>query len=247
MGGQPVGRAGVSRPSNARDCRRRTCPGVVQLAGCTVIVGAREGSTCSGGIHNTRSGHPFGGGMVCHLRGSVRESSIPAWASGPTRVRVVRSVRPPKSQDVMWSICENAGGVAGPGAELAPSSPTRARYWSTDPSRRDRPRNSDRPWKSMTCRKRSRASQVSTSWSTVIRTPASVTAVPVRAASCSRVTAATMVVEPVQGQVPYHARNPRLWRRTVRHDAAGRGCGCPPQRDPALCHALRHRQHRRRR
>lgn len=132
-------------------------------------------------------------------------------------------------------------------AELAPSSPTRARYWSTDPSRRDRPRNSDRPWKSMTCRKRSRASQVSTSWSTVIRTPASVTAVPVRAASCSRVTAATMVVEPVQGQVPYHARNPRLWRRTVRHDAAGRGCGCPPQRDPALCHALRHRQHRRRR
>ncbi len=69
-----------------------------------MITGARVGSTPSGGIHNTRSGDPTGGGTVCHRRGSDRESSTPACATGPTSVRFGRSVPPPANHDVMWWI-----------------------------------------------------------------------------------------------------------------------------------------------
>src|SRR5699024_2256078 len=115
-------------------------PGLSQAAGCWFSAGLRSGSADAGGTHTTRGSSGPTPLRVHHLFGLRRESSTLAWVFASTRVRSSRSVLPPCCQPVVWCMWHHAAGADDPGAELIPSSPNNARYWSIDPRRLDLPK-----------------------------------------------------------------------------------------------------------
>ncbi len=164
--------------SLSRNLRRRVTPGCRQTVGWSLWTGARSGSALCGGIRWTR--RPDSGGATCvhHRSGSFCVSSTNACCGGAAKMKLSRSVLPPADHPTMWCMRLAAGGESDPGAELIPSSPTSASYWSRLPSRRVLPKNRVRPSNPWICRQPVMLSGSLTRVETGTWTPTSVRAVP---------------------------------------------------------------------